>query len=163
VTRALAVVLVAATYVLTLASLDPVDIAIGLAVSAAVLAGLHAFLLADPPLPARELARRAIRLPAFSLVVVWEVIVGTWHVALIVVGLRPLTQPGIVEVPIGERTPNGVAVTALAITLSPGEVLIDVDWSRGVMLIHAIDAAEPERIRERHAEIYERFQRGVFP
>jgi multicomponent Na+:H+ antiporter subunit E len=161
--RVLAVVLLAAAYLLTLASVDPLDIAMALAVSAGALIGLRRFLLTDSPLPGRELIRRALRLPAFTLVVLREIVVGTWQVSLIVAGLRPLSRPGIVEIPIGDRTPNGVAVTTLAITLSPGELLVDVDWSRGVMLVHVIDAHDPDGIRGRYEEIYQRFQRGVFP
>lgn len=161
--RALAVLLLAAAYLLTLASVHPLDVAVAVAVSVCVLYGLHRFLLSDPPLPGLELLRRALRLPPFVLVVLREIVVGTWHVALIVVGLRPLAKPGIVQVPIGDRTPTGVAVTTLAITLSPGELLVDVDWSRGLMLIHVIDAQDPDRIRDRYERIYERFQRGVFP
>lgn len=161
--RALAVLLLAAAYLLTLASVHPLDVAVAVAVSACVLYGLRRFLLTDPPLPGLELLRRALRLPLFVLVVLREIVVGTWHVALVVVGLRPLAKPGIVQVPIGDRTPTGVAVTTLAITLSPGELLVDVDWSRGLMLIHVIDAQDPDRIRDRYERIYERFQRGVFP
>jgi multicomponent Na+:H+ antiporter subunit E len=161
--RVLAVALLAAAYLLTLASVQPWDVAIAVAISLGVLYGLRRFLLDGPPLPAGELARRALRLPAFTLVVLREIVVGTWLVALTVVGLKPLSQPGIVEVPIGARTPSGVAVTALAITLSPGELLVDVDWSREVMLIHVIDAHDPDGIRERYERIYQRYQRGVFP
>lgn len=161
--RALAILLLAAAYLLTLASVEALDVMMAVAVSLAVLYGLRRFLLADPPLPGRELAGRALRLPAFVLVVLREIVVGTWQVALIVVGLRPLARPGIVQVPIGDRTPTGVAVTTLAITLSPGELLVDVDWSRGMMLIHVIDAHDPEGVRDRYERIYQRFQRGVFP
>jgi multicomponent Na+:H+ antiporter subunit E len=161
--RALAVVLLAAAYLLTLASIDPLDIAMAVVASTAVLFGLRSFLLTDPPVRGRELIRRGLRLPAFTLAVLREIVVGTWQVSLIVAGLKPLARPGIVEIPIGDRTPNGVAVTALAITLSPGELLVDVDWSRGVMLIHVIDAHDPDGVRGRYEEIYERFQRGVFP
>lgn len=163
VSRGLALALLAIVYLLTLASFDPLDIAAALLISAATLAGLRRFLLTGPPLAAREVARRAIHLPAFALAVTWEVVAGTWHVALIVSGVRPLTRPGIIELPIGERTPNGVAVSALAISLSPGELVIDVDWPRRVMLVHVIDATDPDGIREHQARFYERFQRGVFP
>ena len=161
--RVVAVILLAGAYLLTLASLDPLDIAAAVVISVVVLAGLRAFLLQAPALGAGEVARRALHLPAFALVILREISVGTWQVAAIVAGLRPLARPGIVQVPIGERTPNGVAVTALAITLSPGELLVDVDWSRRVMLIHVIDAGDPDGIRERYARVYERYQRAVFP
>jgi multisubunit Na+/H+ antiporter MnhE subunit len=56
-----------------------------------------------------------------------------------------------------------LAATALALTLSPGEVLVDIDRSRGVMLVHVIDAHDPDAVRARHDHFYRRYQRGVFP
>lgn len=159
----LVLLLLAATYLLTLASLDPLDVATALVVSAVVLVGMRRFAFPGGSVPGGELARRLARFPLFCAAVVWEIVVGTGQVAAVVVGLRPLRRPGIVAVPIGERSPNGVAATALAITLSPGEVFVDVDWEAGVMLIHVLDAGDPDAIRERYGHFYERFQRQVFP
>lgn len=161
--RALAVALLATVYLLALASLDPLDVAAAVVVSILVLALLHRFLLELPPVPGRELARRVLRFPLFALAVLREITVGTWRVALIVVGVRPLSRPGIVAVPIGERTPTGVAATTLAITLSPGELLVDVDWQREVMLIHVLDARDPEAVRGYYEGFYRRYQSQVFP
>jgi multicomponent K+:H+ antiporter subunit E/multicomponent Na+:H+ antiporter subunit E len=56
-----------------------------------------------------------------------------------------------------------VVVTAWAITLSPGSVLIDVDWERRVMLFHFIDVTEPDKLREKIQAFYEHYQRSIFP
>ena len=49
-----------------------------------------------------------------------EIITGTWLVALHVVGLKPLEHPGIVRIPIGERTPVSRGMAGYIITVSPG-------------------------------------------
>ncbi|MGE3510400.1 MAG: Na+/H+ antiporter subunit E [Vicinamibacterales bacterium] len=72
-------------------------------------------------------------------------------------------QSGLVEVPVAERTPLGVAVTALCTTLSPGSVFLELDPTRRVMVFHYVDAADPDQIRASHARFYERIQRRVFP
>jgi multicomponent K+:H+ antiporter subunit E/multicomponent Na+:H+ antiporter subunit E len=54
-------------------------------------------------------------------------------------------------------------VTAWAVTLSPGSVLIDVDWERREMLFHFIDATEPEKLRKKLQVFYQHYQRPVFP
>ncbi len=159
----LTVVALCAVYALTLASAHPLDLAAGAVVAGLVLVALRRFVLADQPPPARVLAGRMIRFPRFAGAVLVEVVRGTWTVALVVTGLRRLARPGIVAVPIGDRTPAGVAVSALAVTLSPGEVFVDVDWSRGLMLLHVIDAADADAVRRHHALFYDRYQRGVFP
>jgi multisubunit Na+/H+ antiporter MnhE subunit len=159
----LAVALLVAVYALTLASAQPADLATGAVAASAVLAGLRGFHFPGGLRPIPGLARRALALPAFVAVTVREVTAGTWAVAMVTLGVRAPRSPGMVEIPLGERTPVGVTVTALAVTLSPGEVLVDVDFERGVMLLHAIDADDPAALAAHHQRLYERYQRAVFP
>ena len=80
-----------------------------------------------------------------------------------VLGLRRLRQPGVVEIPIGDRTELGTVASAIASTLSPGEVLIDIDGDRGVYLIHALDASDPDAVGAHHQHGYERWQKRALP
>jgi multisubunit Na+/H+ antiporter MnhE subunit len=66
-------------------------------------------------------------------------------------------------VPIGDKTPHGVAVWAVITGLTPGTFFVDVDRERGVVLIHVIDASVPEAFRRKQQDFYRRYQRGVFP
>lgn len=146
-------------YALALGSFHPLDLAAGAIVGVLALAGLG---VARHLVPASDLARRALGFPAFSVAVLGHVVTGTVQVARIVLGFhRP--PAGIVAVPIEERTDSGVAVAALALTISPGEMLVDIDWERRCMLIHVVDASDPESIREEHRRLYHRYQRKVFP
>ncbi|MGI8631047.1 MAG: Na+/H+ antiporter subunit E [Solirubrobacterales bacterium] len=161
---AIATVLLAAVYLLTLGSAGPWDIAFGLVLAAGLLAALGR----ASPSPGEHAdrpgaLRRAAATPWFALGIVGEVVAGTWQVGLISAGLRPLRGPGIVEVPFGERSATGVAVTGLAATLSPGAVLIDVDWDRRTFLLHVLDASDPDAVRADQQRFYERYQRGAFP
>jgi multicomponent Na+:H+ antiporter subunit E len=162
---AFAVALLTAVYALALASYDPVDLAIGAVLSTAVVAWLRRLLWPEGPRPltAPRLLRRLLAFPAFAAAVVWDVTVGTKDVALVVLGVRSADRAGIIELPFGDRTPNGVLVTAGALTLSPGEVVIDIDQERRVMLVHALDATDPVRLLARYEHIYQRYQRPVFP
>ena len=161
---ALAIGLLTLTYALAIGSFDPADLALGAAVAVAGLLTFRRLLLEDAlPPPPGGLARRIVAFVPFAAVVLRDVFVGTWEVSLVVVGIRPLACPGVVEVPIEQRTPTGVAISALASTLSPGEFLLDVDVDRGVMLFHVIDASDPQAVRARHRETYRRYQRWVFP
>jgi multicomponent Na+:H+ antiporter subunit E len=160
---ALALALLVLVYALTLGSFDPLDLAVGAAIGAAALAGFRRFLLVGPGLPAGEIARRAVHLVPLVLATMREISVGTWHVALVVLGLRPLRSPGVVVIPFEERSPTGVAVTAIIATLSPGEFLVEIDWERGEILMHVIDASDPDAVRAHHRQFYRRYQRPVFP
>ena len=163
-----AVVALTLVYALALASFHPWDLLIGAGLSAALL-----FLFArvvfetgsDSGSAGRRpgLLRRVVAFVPFCLAVFRDVVVGTWEVALVVLHLRPLQSPGIVAVPIGERTPAGVAVWALVTGLPPGSFFVDVDRKRRVALIHVVDARDPHAVREQHQDFYRRYQSKVFP
>lgn len=159
------VAVLAAVYALMLVSSDPLDVLTGALLAALVLAGLRRFL--DPGRHEQwgpvELARRLARLPGFAAVVTLDTIRGTWDVALVVVGLRPMDRAGTVEIPFDGRTPTGVVVTGLAATISPGELLIDIDEDREVIVMHVLDARDPDAVRDKHRRRYEHWQRGVAP
>ena len=163
----LAITLLTLIYLFTLASFQLWDVVIGVALAVFVLWLFRSFLGGSeaggehshgPSLPARIAA-----FPLFCAVVAWDIVIGTWYMAKIVLRLEPIGQPGIVPVPIGDRTRIGVVVSSIATTLSPGTLLIDIDWEAGVMLIHAIDAGDPERIKANHQRFYDRYHRRVFP
>lgn len=155
-------VLLTLVYALVLGSFSPADLALGAVLSGVLLFALRGFVLPGEPASAGLFGRVAAFFP-FAAAVGYDVAVGTWEVSLVTLHLKPLGRPGIVAIPVGDRTQTGVAVSALVATLSPGEVLVDVDREGGVMLIHVMDAGEPEATRRRHEDFYQRYQRRVFP
>jgi multisubunit Na+/H+ antiporter MnhE subunit len=157
------VALLTGVYLLTLASRHPWDIAIGAAIALALVLATRAYLFARPWAPVPNFWRRAAAFPAFVVAVLIDVVRSTGEVAAISSGLRPLRAPGVIDVPMGERTPLGVVVTALAATISPGSVLLEFDWERRIMRFHAIDASDPAAFRALLDGMYRRHQRWVFP
>ena len=155
-------VLLTLAYLLVLGSFKPWDIAMGIVISGVLILGTRRFSFREKP-SSPNLLSRFVHFWPFLVAEVWNIVTGTWDVALVTLHLRPLVSPGIVAVPIGERTPTGVAVSAQCTTLSPGTFLVDVDWERGVMFIHAIDAGDPDEVRREHQEFYDKWQRKVFP
>lgn len=160
---ALALALLTATYALVLASVNPWDLALGATVSAGVLLAFRPFLVGRRPASIEGLATRLLALPRLVWAVLADITLGTGRVAAVVLGLRPLERPGIVAVPVGERTEAGVVVSAFLATLAPGEYLVDVDWSERRMLLHVLDARDPDALRERFDRFYRRYQRRVVP
>jgi multisubunit Na+/H+ antiporter MnhE subunit len=150
-----------ALYLLVLTSMHPGDVLTGAALSAALAAAsacAH---------PRRALGRSWLgRLAAAPTLVVGtlaDMIRGTWHVALYVVGRRSLESPGIVAIPRGERTALGVAVWGYTTAIAPDEIVVDADDERDVLLVHLLDARDEAAIRARHHRTYEQRQRPVFP
>jgi len=164
-----AVVVLTLVYALALGSFHPWDLLIGASLSAALLFASRRFVFgADdatlrPVDPGLTLLGRVMAFVPFAVAVFREILVGNWEVTLVTLHLRPLVRPGIVVVPIGERTPTGVAVWAVVTRLPPGSFFVDVDRERGVVLIHVLDARDLEAYRWNKADFYCRYQSKVFP
>jgi multisubunit Na+/H+ antiporter MnhE subunit len=159
----LALAAATAVYLLALASLDPLDALLGAAAAAALLLALRGFLFRGRPQPLARLGSRLAALPGFVFAVLSDITVGTWRVALVVLHVRPLGRPGIVVVPLGDRTETGATVSSLVATLSPGEFLVDFDRERGAMLVHVLDASDPAAVRARFDHFYRRHQQTLVP
>lgn len=156
-------VLLTLVYALVLASFDPWDLGLGAALALALVvllqrAGLETGLALPPGSP-----RRFFAFFPFAAAVVWDILVSTGRVLAFVVAPRSAAQPGIVELPLGERTPLGVAVSALVVCIAPGSTVLAIDWHRRVMVVHLLDARDPGAVREQQQTFYERYQRHVFP
>lgn len=159
----LALVCLVAIYLAVLVSVDPWDVGMGIAFGGGLLWATRGFVFGGDPTPLADPARRLVAFVPFVAAAVADIVRGTWEVALVVLHLRPLNHPGIVAVPIGDRSRLGVAVSALVTTLSPGSFLVDVDEAQATMLIHVLDASDPDGVRAAQERFYQRYQRPVFP
>lgn len=159
----LAIGSVALVYVAALGSTDPVDLAIGAAAAGLILYAIRNVVFNPDPPPAPPLVRRLVAVLPWAAVVWREIARGVLQVARVTVRRRDLPPAGIIAIPLGERSTEGIAMSALTATLSPGEVLVSVDQEQGVMYLHVLDARDPDAIREAHREFYERYQRKVLP
>ncbi len=160
------VLLLTIVFCLTLASFAPWDIVIGAILGSVSLAVFHGAVPEIKGAPAGQLPSapsRIVHFIPFAGITVWEILIGSVRVAAIVVGLRKLEHPGIVAVPIGARSKFGVVVTGITTSLAPGSILLDVDWDRNMMLVHVIDASNPDQVRADMQDLYDRYQRKVFP
>ncbi len=88
---------------------------------------------------------------------------GTWRMILVSLHLKPNIRPGLVTVPFEARTKTGVAVSTLVNTLSPGSVLLDIDWEHRLMRFHYINSSDPVKLRQNMQTFYQKYQRKVFP
>jgi multicomponent Na+:H+ antiporter subunit E len=158
-----AVVLLTLVYALALGSLDPLDLLFGAGLSAALVIFSRGFVFGEGSGRGPSVLGRAVAFVPFAFVVIREIIKGTWEVSLVTLHLRPLNQPGIVAVPIGDRTPSGLSAWAVVTGLPPGSFFVDIDGERGVALIHLLDAGDPEAFRREQEDFYRRYQSKVFP
>jgi multicomponent Na+:H+ antiporter subunit E len=158
-----AVALLTLVYALALASFAPLDLLFGAGLSAALVYFSRRFVFGEDPGGGPSLLGRAVAFVPLAFAVLRQILLGTWEVTLVTLHLRPLNEPGIIAVPIGERTPAGIATWAVVTGLPPGSFFVDVDRERGVALIHVIDASDPDAFRRDQEYFYRRYQSKVFP
>jgi multicomponent Na+:H+ antiporter subunit E len=144
-------------YLLVLTSLSPADAVTGF------LLGLVLAVALRPRLPARRSGRslpaEVVALVPVLAMTAAEIVLGSWRTARFC--LRGGGHPGFVEIPRGERSANGVAFWGVLTGEAPDEVPVDVDEERDVLIVHLVDASDPDAVRERHRRAYERAQRKV--
>ncbi len=142
-------------YLLVLTSLDPGDILVGALVAAALIAAAHR----PEAGPAVGWGRWSIALAMTLLTTARDIVVGTVHVVRFCFSRS--SHAGFVEIPRDERSRRAVALWGVLTGEAPDEYPVDVDDSRDVLIVHIIDARDPEAIRARHARFRERWQRDV--
>ena len=91
--------------------------------------------------------------PVLAYYLLIDIIKGTWQVSRITLGIDDLRRPGIIKVSFENYTHYAVGPIGFFVTLSPGSFLVDVDWDERVLLIHVVDASDPDAVR-RDAEKY---------
>ena len=155
--------LLTGVYVLTLASLAWEDVVLGFAIAAVLLATFRQVLLPDRLQPMGQTVKAVAMFPVFAVMAIRSIVTGSVTVAAFVLGIRKLEHPGIVAVPVGDRTPTAVGVSGMVLTMSPGSFLVDVDWEDRMMYVHVMDASDPDGVRAELQTFYERYQRHVVP
>lgn len=80
----------------------------------------------------------------YIAVVAWDVIRGGYSTARIVLDPRLPLNPGIIAIPSGSKSELGTALSAHAITLSPGEMVVAID-DDGVMYTHCLNVDDSQR------------------
>ncbi|UGV41004.1 Na+/H+ antiporter subunit E [Methanococcoides orientis] len=98
----------------------------------------------------------------FLAVLLIEIIKANIIVAKIVLSPKLDIKPGIVAVPIRTETDIGITAIANTITLTPGTLTIDVSDDRKVLYVHAIDASDPEGLRESIRDDLEKYVLEAF-
>ncbi|SET06763.1 multisubunit sodium/proton antiporter, MrpE subunit [Methanococcoides vulcani] len=98
----------------------------------------------------------------FLSVLLIEIIKANIMVAKIVLSPKMDIKPGIVAVPIRTVTDTGITAIANTITLTPGTLTLDVSDDRKVLYVHAIDASDPQGVRDSIRDDLEKYVLEAF-
>ncbi len=144
-------------YLLVLTSVKPGDAVVGLALGVGLAVALRPRLAARRPATPRLAGLAALGPVLLGTAV--EMAIGSWRTARFCLGRGG--QPGFVEIPRQGRSRHAVALWGVLTGEAPDEVPVDVDEERDVLIVHLIDASDPDAVRDRHQRAYERAQRRV--
>jgi len=113
--------------------------------------------------PNRPVMQRPLRMVEYILVVIRDIVVANVQVALIVLFKRNADmRPNWVAIPLDLRTPEAIAILAGTITLTPGTVSTDLSDQGHALLVHALDAPDPDAVRDTIKSRYERRLKEIF-
>ena len=120
-------------------------------------------LLTAPYWPDRPRLKNPAMIVEFILIVLWDIVVANVSVAKIILFKRNQDmRPTWVTVPIDLRSPEAITVLAGTITMTPGTVSADVAADGRSLLVHCLDAADPDAVRDDIKQRYERRLREIF-
>lgn len=99
----------------------------------------------------------------YGLIVIWDILVANIQVAWIVL-TRPndKLRPAWIEIPLDLKQPEAISVLAGTITLTPGTVSADLSDEGHSLLVHALDAEDPDAVRDEIKDRYERRLLEIF-
>jgi multicomponent K+:H+ antiporter subunit E len=99
----------------------------------------------------------------FVLVVLWDICVANVQVAIIILfKTNANTKPAWITIPLELRTPEAITVLAGTITMTPGTVSSDLSADGRSLLVHCLDAPDPDAVRDDIKARYERRLKEIF-
>ena len=135
-----------AIYLLVLTSVAPGDILVGIVLSLLLVAAGRRIRPLGPPIGV-PMSGRLAGVPALIGGTLVDLAGSTWRTAVRCLSPR--------------RTPAGA--WGVRVGLTPDTVVVELDNEQGRMLLHVLDARDPDAVRAGQLESYERRQRRVFP
>ena len=100
--------------------------------------------------------RRPGKIVALLMLFIIELVMSAWRVLVLVLSPRMDVKPGIIIYPLRVTTDFEIALLSNLITLTPGTLTVDVTPDRSRLIIHALNAADPDAIRSDIASGFER-------
>ncbi|NRB17178.1 MAG: Na+/H+ antiporter subunit E [Rhodobacteraceae bacterium] len=117
----------------------------------------------QPFWPNRPTVKRPLKVIQYILLVLYDIVVANIVVAKIVV-FKPnaARQPNWVTIPLELRTPEAITALAGTITMTPGTLTADVSAEGHALLVHCLDAPDPDAVRDDIKQRYERRLMEIF-
>jgi multicomponent K+:H+ antiporter subunit E len=112
----------------------------------------------EGPLPAHPL-----RFISYGAIVLWDIVVSNIEVAGLVLFRRADTlQSRFVTVPLDLRSAEAIAILSATITMTPGTVSADLSSDGSKLLVHCLNADDPDAVVAQIKQRYEARLKEIF-
>ncbi|UWQ77703.1 Na+/H+ antiporter subunit E [Leisingera sp. S132] len=117
----------------------------------------------QPFWPNRPNLRRPLKIAEYILVVLLDIVQANIIVARIVL-FKPNAdrRPNWITIPLDLKTPEAITALAGTITMTPGTLSADVSDEGHALLVHCLDAPNPDAVRDEIKQRYERRLMEIF-
>jgi len=146
----LANILMALAWAAVTGSFSPLNLLFGFALGAVALS------LIREQVGSMGYFSRARRVVSLMLLFVYELVLSSVRVAMMVLNPKMSLKPGIFAYPLKVDRDFEITLLANLITLTPGTLSVDVSDDRRTLYIHAVDCSDPEGLRQDIADGFER-------
>lgn len=119
--------------------------------------------ITSPYWPNMPRVRRPLKIVEYFFVVLWDIIMANFIVAWLILFRRNADlHPAWVTVPLELRTPEAITVLAGTITLTPGTVSSDISDEGHAILVHCLNAPDPQAVCDEIKARYEHRLMEIF-
>jgi multicomponent Na+:H+ antiporter subunit E len=143
-------VFLAAVWLAITGSFSPGDFALGFGL------GFLVLIFAGPMIGSANYAPRVLCTGELIGFFLWDLFLSNLSVASDVIRPRLRLQPGVIAIPLDAKTDTEIVLLANLITLTPGSLSLDVSADRQVLYLHVMHFEDPEAVREKVKNGFER-------
>lgn len=116
-----------------------------------------------PYWPNMPRVRHPLKIAEYFFIVLWDIVVANFVVAWLILFRRNEDlQPAWVTVPLDLRAPEAITVLAGTITLTPGTVSSDISTEGHSILVHCLNAPDPQAVCDEIKSRYEARLKEIF-
>lgn len=128
-----------------------------------LLLGVVIPVVTSPYWPNRPKLRRPLKFFSFAMIVLWDICVANLVVARVILFRRNTDLRSTwITVPLDLTSPEAITVLAGTITMTPGTVSSDLSACGRALLVHCLDAPDPDATRRQIKQRYERRLKEIF-
>jgi multicomponent Na+:H+ antiporter subunit E len=143
-------VLLAVVWVAVTGAFEPGNFAFGFGI------GFLVLIFAGPVIRSANYAPRVMHALGLIAFFLWDLFLSNLLVAYDVIRPRLRLQPGVIAIPLDAKSDVEITLLANLITVTPGSLSLDVSADREILYLHVMHFEDPEEVRRKVKNGFER-------